>query len=154
VYSCHSLQALFETITFPPLPVCHSLTFHLPIRVCCFCSTCHVRCMLDFCWPWGSCVEQASYWHCFEPGRHAGETGLMGGCTPLHGPRTESSGITTWIQGSRSIRAELPPVWSLLRSLHRAAGVRERRDAGPHCEREEDTCRLLLVSNATGKGEY
>lgn len=102
VFPCHSLQAIFDTIAYPPLPVCHLLTFHLPIKSCCFCSTCHVSCMLDCCWSWGSRGEQTSHWHCFVPGRHAGERSRMGGCTPLKGPRRsesfyDSSGVAMWI---------------------------------------------------------
>ena len=93
----------FDTITFLPLPVCHLLTFHLHIKICCFCFTCHVRGMLNCCWPWDSHGEQASHWHCFTLGRHAGERSWMGGHTPLKGPRSESfydsSGMSIWIWG-------------------------------------------------------
>lgn len=108
---CQFLQAVFDTITFPPLPVCHLFTFNLPIKICCFCSTCHVRCMFSCCWPWGSHGEQTSHWHCFSPGRHTGKRSWMGGCAPSKGPRSESfqGGSPFGSGGSQGIRADLPP---------------------------------------------
>lgn len=51
MFPCHSLQVIFFTIKFPPLPGCHLLPFHSLVQTCCFCSTPHVRCMRDCCQP-------------------------------------------------------------------------------------------------------
>lgn len=92
-------QSLIQ-LHFHLCQVCHLLTFQHPVKICWFCSACHVRRTLHCCWPWGSHGEQASDWHCFVPGRQAGERSWMAGCTPSKGPRSESfydsGGIMIW----------------------------------------------------------
>lgn len=74
------LQATFDTNTGPPLPVHNLLFFNLPIDICWFCSICHFRITLDWCWPWVSSGDETSHkWHYHV---HLGWVRVSGGLPP------------------------------------------------------------------------
>lgn len=99
-----------------------------------------VRCMLDYCWPWGSHAEQANHCHCFMPERQASERSWVGGCICLKGPRSESfcdsSGVTIWIW--RKPRNQGSPASCWVPALLPVQGHwshREKRCKSPLCKK-------------------
>lgn len=62
VFPRHSLyrQPLMQIHVHLCQYVIYSL-FYLPIEICWFCSTFHMRITFDWCWPWVSCREETSH---------------------------------------------------------------------------------------------